>query len=103
MKLSMLFIIFTFKDPNLVETLKIVGTRGFMGLAFSNFKDPWYLVTWSLGQVPRGVVFRIFEGKSRVEALLNSDLNYVLRGTFLMLNRTGVAWAFLKHCYDQAY
>ena len=44
-----------------------------MGLVFSNSKDPWYLVTWSLGQVPRGMVVRIVEGKSRVDALLNTD------------------------------
>ena len=75
---SMSFLIFTFKYPNLAENLtnlaEIVGPRGVYVVAFSNSKDPWSLVGPGRHQVSNGVVVRIFEGKSRVEALLNTDL-----------------------------
>ena len=44
-------------------------------VAFSNFKDPWFLVGPGRHQVSGVVVVRIFEGKSRVEALLNTGID----------------------------
>ena len=40
------------------------------GVTFSNSKDPWP----GCHQVSSGVVVRIVEGKSRVEALLNTGV-----------------------------
>ena len=73
---SMLFLIFTFTDPNLAKNLtklsEIVGPCVVYGVAFSNSKDPWSLVWPVCQQVSSGVVVRIVEEKSRVEALLNT-------------------------------
>ena len=82
----MKFLIFTIIDPNLAENLtnfaEIVGPCLVYGVAFSNSKDPWSMVQpgchpWSLvgpgcHQVSSEVVVRFVEGKSRVEALLNT-------------------------------
>ena len=54
----MLFKIFTFQDPILVLNLANLADP-------SNSTDPWNMVTWSLDQVPVGVVVRNVEGKSR--------------------------------------
>ena len=74
---SQKFLIFTFTNPNLAEKLtklaEIVGPRVVYGVAFSNSKEPWYLVGPGCHQVSSGVVVRIVKGKSRVEALLNTD------------------------------
>ena len=45
------------------------------GVAFSNSEDPWSLVGPGCHQVSSGVVVRIVEEKSRVEALLNTDVD----------------------------
>ena len=80
---SMYFQIFTFMDPNLAENLtnmaEIVGPRKVCGVAFSNSKLPWSLVGPGCQQVSSGVVVRIVEGKSRVEALLNTGTHISLR------------------------
>ena len=72
----MKFLSFTIIDPNLAENLtnlaKIVGPRMVYGVPFSNSKDPWSLVGPGCHQVSGGVVVRIVEGNSRVEALLNT-------------------------------
>ena len=52
----------------------IISLKGYAGVAFSNSKDPWSLEGPSCHQVSSGVVVRIVEGKSRVEALLNTDV-----------------------------
>ena len=74
-----MFQIFTFIDPNCAENItnlaEIVGPRMVYGVAFSNSKDPWSLVGPGCHQVSSGVVVRIVEGKSRVEALLNTALH----------------------------
>ena len=76
MLFSMKFLSFTIIDPNLAENLtklaEIVGPHVVYGVAFSNSKDPWSLVGPGCHQVSSGVVVRIVEGKSRVEALLNT-------------------------------
>ena len=48
-----------------------------MGLALSNFRDPWHLVVSGCHQVPRGVVSRIVTKKSSAEALLNPGVIYL--------------------------
>ena len=66
---AMLFLNFTFKDQILAENLADLA------------ETP--KLTWSLDQVPRGVVVRIVEGKLRIEALLNTELQQQLTGATL--------------------
>ena len=65
---------------NLTNLAEIVGPRGVYGVAFSNSKDPWSLVGPGRHQVSSRVVVRIVEGKSRVEALLNTGVDKASQG-----------------------
>ena len=56
-----------------LTNLEIVKPRVVYGVTFSNSKDLWSFVGPGLHQVSGGVVVRIVEGKSRVEALLNTE------------------------------
>ena len=73
---SLWILIVTFKDPqnlkSLAETLKIVGPCGIPGARFVQLQGPLTLASVRGHQVPRGVVSRIAEGKSRAKALLNA-------------------------------
>ena len=57
-------------------------TRVVHGVTFSNSKDPWSFVGPGCHQVSSVVVVRIVEGKSRVEALLNTGVKDLLTLVF---------------------